>query len=85
MPAGVPIPGDYAPEPRGDAAACAARLRSAIRTFTEHPGAYHPHPFFGRMPRNAWHRWHLIHMSHHLSFLVPASNAARSRGGPTTP
>lgn len=40
-----------------------------------HPGRFAPSPLFGQMSNSQWRRIHLIHASHHLSFLVPSEAA----------
>jgi len=44
---------------------------ASIRRFAEHPGEMQPSPLFGKMTRDQWTDLHLIHASHHLSFLLP--------------
>ena len=47
-----------------------AHLARAIDEFCMHPGPFAPHPIFGRMTRQEWEVFHLIHCEHHLSFLA---------------
>lgn len=47
------------------------RLRSAIAYYKASPGPVAPHRFFGPLSKAEWDRLQLIHMAHHLSFVIP--------------
>jgi hypothetical protein len=47
-----------------------ARLRAAIRNFQTHSGPFAPHPLFGTISSDVWRQVHLVHIAHHLGFLV---------------
>lgn len=60
-------------KPRGslnDAAGVAA-LEAAATRFQQHTGPWHASPLFGEMTRDEHLRLQLIHLAHHLSFLIP--------------
>ncbi|MFO0948226.1 MAG: DUF1569 domain-containing protein [Planctomycetota bacterium] len=71
MKANVPLPEKFKPKPGTDATKSIARLRDAIDEFGKHAGPWPDHPILGRMGRDEWLDFHLIHASHHLSFLIP--------------
>ena len=52
----------------GEFAADLAELEQLFRRFAAHrtPAPWPPHPFFGRMSDNQWHRWGYLHTDHHL-------------------
>ncbi len=71
MRSGVKVPAHFLPgDPREDAAA-ADELAGLVERFRRHEGPLHPSPLFGRLSREQWTELHLIHASHHMSFLVP--------------
>ena len=72
MPAGVSVPAAYQPGADADDAAEVARLKEALRRFELHRGPLHSSPFGGGVERDECLDMHLIHCSHHLSFLQPA-------------
>lgn len=62
-------------KPRGqlnDEAGVAA-LQSAAARFQQHSGPWHASPLFGTMSRDEHLQLQLIHLAHHLSFLIPAT------------
>jgi hypothetical protein len=73
---GIKVPERYIPTPGLDDRAEAEALRGAIRLFAQHTGPLAGHPIVNRMSREDWERFHSIHCSHHLSFLIPAPTAA---------
>ena len=71
LPPGFQLPQSEVPPAGGDASACVESLRRSIERFENHRGEMAAHPFFGPQPREIWRRLHLIHVAHHLSYLVP--------------
>jgi len=71
MKAGVRTPQKPLPAPGRDEAAAVARLKRVIGRLESHSGELHDSPFFGHLTPGQWRELHLIHCSHHLSFLVP--------------
>src|SRR5262249_52479942 len=57
--------------PPGADAAGVERLRRAHERFNAHVGRFHLSPLIGELDREEWLQLHLIHCSHHLSFLLP--------------
>jgi hypothetical protein len=47
------------------------RLVGAIDRYVNHTGPVRPSPLLGKLTRAEWDQIHLIHASHHLSFIVP--------------
>jgi Protein of unknown function (DUF1569) len=72
MKAGLPLPKKFVPKPGMDDRAEAEALRAMARMYASYSGPMAPHPMFGAMTRAEWDRVHLIHTTHHLSFLVPS-------------
>jgi hypothetical protein len=71
MPAGGYTPQRVLPTPDLDEVEAVARLTRALERLFREPGPFHPSPLFGTMSRDEWRELHLIHCSHHLSFLAP--------------
>jgi hypothetical protein len=71
MPAGGYTPQRNLPAPDLDEQEAVARLTRALERLFREPGPFHPSPLFGTMSPDEWRELHLIHCSHHLSFLVP--------------
>ena len=61
------LPGPEAP----DLTVALARLRKTVAAVSTQPMTA-VHPIFGRLTREHWRRFHLIHAAHHLSFVIPA-------------
>ena len=80
IPAGTKVPEHRIPEPTGDGQRSVARFDQSTRQFESHAGAFAPHPFFGRLAGEKWRRVHLIHIAHHLGFLVPSGDTAATPG-----
>lgn len=59
------------PAPGGDAAEAVEKLKVAYARWLAHDGPLHPSPLLGLLPRDDITRGHLVHASHHLSFLIP--------------
>lgn len=68
---GIPTPKGAVPKAGGDPQRAATQLARAIERFQTHDGPFSEHPMLGRLDREQWERFHLIHCSHHLSFLRP--------------
>ena len=73
IPAGTKVPEHRIPNPVGDGERSVARFDQSARQFESHTGSFAPHPFFGRLTGEKWRRVHLIHIAHHLGYLVPAA------------
>ena len=71
MPETIPAPG-------GDEAAAVERLRQALARLQAHEGMFKPSPLCGPLDRETWLRLHLLHCSHHLSFLIPRTQRGAS-------
>ncbi len=67
------IPKRLVPLPGKDPRECAARLREKVSEFRAWKIDLARHPFFGKLTYDQWRQIHLLHLSHHLSFLVPQS------------
>ena len=78
---GIKVPRSFLPGDAGDDAASAEQLVELIERFRTHAGEYEPSPLFGRLSRDEWTQLHLIHCSHHLSFLIPQNKDGPSPGG----
>jgi hypothetical protein len=48
---------------------------ASVERFLRYPGAYYPHPAFGRLSRDQLEQVHAAHAAHHLRFLEPKANA----------
>lgn len=70
---GVWLPKAVKPRPGLDARAEAEALRAALGLFAADPEPKGLHPFFGKLTRDQWERYHRIHSAHHLSFAVPSA------------
>jgi hypothetical protein len=67
----IMVPRSFLPgDPREDAPAV-EQLIGLVQQFQDHAGDYRPSPLFGQLTRDEWTQLHLIHCSHHLSFLLP--------------
>lgn len=73
MKSGIPTPQKPLPESGIDEAAAVARLRRAIERLEAHQGELHDSPFFGHLTPEEWRTLHLVHCTHHLAFLKPAT------------
>lgn len=73
---GVRAPAAAMPPPGLDESEMIARLKEFVASFRAHTGELYPHPIFGRMSRDQWTQFHLIHSSHHLGFLVPNTTSS---------
>jgi hypothetical protein len=71
MKAGIPTPQKPLPAPGGDQTAAVERFKQIIERLQAHPGELQPSPFFGYLTPQQWRSLHLIHCTHHLSFLAP--------------
>ena len=74
MPAGNPTLRATIYDSTSSDAVAVAELEKSIQQFQSHEGTIHPSPLFGPMDKSKAERLQLIHMAHHLSFLVPKSN-----------
>ena len=54
-----------------DEAEAVAELVTAANRLTRHKGPWRKHPLFGKLTAEEWRDFHVIHASHHLSFLIP--------------
>jgi len=67
---GNPIPPEQVPGPSDEYSAVAI-LATTVDRYKAHRGGLHKHPVFGRLTHGEWREIHIIHGSHHLSFLLP--------------
>jgi len=68
---GLKAPSGTLFESAGDDAAAVAQFKATIERFRGFGPINVAHPFMGQLTTDQWHDFHLIHASHHLSFLVP--------------
>jgi hypothetical protein len=73
------MPKKFAPLPAKDLAVCLNRFREQIRAFEAWDRPAADHPFFGPISYEQWREIHLIHMAHHLGFLVPVSSPEQEK------
>lgn len=73
---GVKLPPSARPPRDAPLAPAVERLASAIREFEAHDGHLQEHPMLGKLSKEDWRQFHLIHCSHHLGFLVPRNEIA---------
>ncbi len=73
LPEGAPLPKDFLPVPDLDLSAQRHKLFHEIDRFLQGPLTA-GHPFLGSMTRPQWTVFHLVHCSHHLSFVSVASS-----------
>jgi hypothetical protein len=67
----IKVPRGFLPgDPREDAPAV-EQFVGLVQRYQAHADEYQPSPLFGQLTRNEWTQLHLIHCSHHLSFLLP--------------
>src|SRR5581483_10526915 len=59
--AGVRAPAAAMPPADADELACIARLKELVAAYRADTGDLYPHPMFGRMTRDQWTQFHLIH------------------------
>lgn len=85
IPRGVKAPEIALPGEQPDQAAAVNRLRAAIDRFRSYNGPLSPHPIFGRLSRDEWEQFHLIHAAHHLSLLLPSPGSDASKGTAGSP
>ncbi len=80
LPEGIPGPPEIMPGATLSDREEADGLRAALAHFRSSPGPVIPHRVFGPLSREEWDRLQLIHLAHHLSFVVPtaAGTGARS-------
>lgn len=68
---GMRAPVECQPRAGVDATAELEALRKAVQRFLEYSGPLAEHPLSGPVKREVWERFHCIHCSHHLGFVVP--------------
>ncbi len=74
MPVGGPTtPQTVYPDEKDADEAAAQQLTATIKRFQAYRGPIQPSPLFGDLDYETATRLHLIHVAHHLSFLVPRS------------
>lgn len=66
LPDNVPTIDSIVPPDEVDLIAAVQRMRDAIDAMLVAPEPFRVHPFFGRMPRKSWIRFHEVHAEHHL-------------------
>jgi Protein of unknown function (DUF1569) len=71
IPEGLPAPSEIVPSDTIGEREEAEELRCAIAYYRASPGPVIPHRIFGPLTKAEWDRLQLIHLAHHLSFVVP--------------
>jgi len=75
MKAGKPtLPITVKPASFSDDTRMVEELADQVLRFEQWNGQLHESPLFGRMTKEEHRRLQIIHLQHHLSFLVPSSN-----------
>lgn len=70
-PAGLPTAGIFVPSGEEADQDEVKAFEECVRTFQRFEGKLHPHPGFGRLPKDQFEHFHACHMAHHLGFLLP--------------
>lgn len=78
MKAGSPTFKETVHRPGAEASDAVERFKQTIARWRSHVGPMQPSPLFGQLDRASWDRLQLVHIAHHLSFLLPRGNASRS-------
>lgn len=73
---GVKTAGMFVPSDGLDDAIELEKFERCVEEFQHSTGSLHAHPGFGNMSRTEFERFHAAHAAHHLSFLVPNSDAS---------
>ena len=68
---GIKAPVDMVASSGGDQAQAVEGFLQVLDQVDQYRGRFQDHPVFGRLTDDQWRRFHLIHISHHLSFLTP--------------
>jgi hypothetical protein len=71
LPEGLPGPPELMPADNLDEQEEVEGLRQAIAHYQASPGPVMTHRLFGPLTKDEWDRLQLIHVAHHLSFIVP--------------
>ena len=71
LPEGIPGPPEIMPTETLGEREEAESLRAAIAYYRQSAGPVIPHRVFGPLNRAEWDRLQLIHLAHHLSFVIP--------------
>jgi len=69
--AGYKAPPQFIPSPDVEDHHSVETFKQVVERYQSFSGPYPEHPAFGRLDSEQWRDFHLIHASHHLSFLVP--------------
>ena len=72
-PAGIPTAPTFSPPNQLVDAAEITIFEASIERFQNHQGEFHPHPGFGKLPREQLEQLHAMHAAHHLGFLEPVT------------
>lgn len=75
-PKGIRTAGMFVPPANLDDAQEVDRFQECVAAFLASDHPMHPHPGFGAMTNEGFHRFHAAHAAHHLGFLHP-NNAER--------
>ena len=70
---GLKAPADMVAKPGQDEAEAVSQFKQMVDRVDQFPGPFQTHPFFGRLTDDEWRQFHLIHISHHFSFVAPKS------------
>ena len=82
LPAGRKGPASLMPKPGGDPGEAVRRFKEWLGRVGVHKGDFELHPFFGYLTPEEWRDLHLMHTSHHLSFLIPSEAAPTAAARP---
>ena len=72
LPEGLPGPPGVLPAETLGEREEAEGLRHAIAHYKASSGPVIPHRFFGPLSKQEWDRLQLVHVAHHLSFVIPS-------------
>ena len=67
----VNTPRDLAPPAGLRDAEEVSTFKAAVARAFDPASVFDIHPLFGKVSSDEWREFHLIHISHHLSFLIP--------------
>jgi hypothetical protein len=73
MKSGIQTMPETVPAPGMDEVKAAEMLKQKIQQFEAYTGEYQASPLLGAMTREEARKIQLVHMGHHLSFLIPKS------------
>ena len=68
---GLKAPPDMMMEPGQDEVEAVEQFKTMIDRVDQFRGPFQMHPFFDQLTNEEWRQFHLIHASHHFSFIAP--------------